>query len=166
MSTTHAQNSDEDDDRANVARLTSIEGRGRSGLMPELAVEDARAAIDFYKAAFGAVELHRVGGVDGDEAVVCQLAVGGASFWVAEAGPENRTFSPSALGGGTVRMMLIAEDPDTLHAHALAAGASELAPVEDGYGWRVGKVLDPYGHQWEIARPPAAWPPGGAAAGD
>ncbi len=151
--------SGEEDDRANVGRLTAIEGRGRSGLMPELAVEDGRAAIDFYKAAFGAVELHRVGGVDGDEAVVCQLAVGEASFWVADAGPENRTFSPAALGGGTVRMMLIAEDPDELQARALAAGASELAPVAAAHGWRVGKVLDPYGHQWEIASPPATWPP-------
>ena len=156
--------SEEREDRAGVAHIAGIEaGGGRSGLMPELAVDDGRAAIDFYKAAFGAVELHRVGGVDGHESVVCQLAVGTASFWVADAGAESHTFSPAALGGGSVRMMLIAEDPDALQARALAAGASELAPVEDAHGWRVGKVLAPHGHQWEIARPPAAWPPAPAA---
>ena len=144
-----------------------IERRGRAGIMPQLAVEDGRAAIAFYKAAFGAVEIHRVGGVDGHESVVCQMAVGEASFWVADASPENLTFSPASLGGGTVRMLLIAEDPDALFARAVAAGASEIAAVEEGHGWRVGKILDPFGHQWEIARPPLAWPPASApASGD
>ena len=160
------------EDRASVARLAGIEGGASpalaaaivpGALMPELAVEDGRAAIEFYKAAFAAVELHRVGGEERNESVVCKLAVGDASFWVADASPEDQTFGPTALGGGTVRMMLLTEDPDALLARAVAAGAEEIAAVEDGHGWRVGKILDPFGHQWEIARPPYPWPPAGEA---
>ena len=80
-------------------------------ISPQLAVRRGREAIEFYKAAFGAIEVHRVGGTDEHESVVAQLAVGDASFWVADESPEHQSFSPETLGGGTVKLLLIADDP-------------------------------------------------------
>ena len=104
--------------------------------------------MDFYKAAFGAVELYRV-----DGGGVGQLAVDGAEFWVAEESPEHLNFSPQSLGGCSVRMLLVVDDPHATQAQAVNAGATEVAPVADAHGWRLGRVRDPFGHHWEIARP-------------
>jgi PhnB protein len=125
----------------------------RLSLAPQLSVRRGRAAVDFYKAAFGAEELLRVGGTDEDESVVAQLRVEDAVFWVADESPEHLNFSPESLGGGTVRMLLTVRDPDAAVQRALAAGATEVVPVEDNYGWRVGRIVDPFGHHWEIGRP-------------
>jgi PhnB protein len=125
----------------------------------QLAVRRGRAAIEFYKAAFGAVEDYRVGGTDDHEAVVAQLSVGGASFWVADESPEHQNFSPESLGGGTVKMLLIVDDPRASVAQALAAGATEIAPVSEEHGWQLGRIEDPFGHHWEIGKPLVAWPP-------
>jgi PhnB protein len=121
---------------------------------PMLSVRDGAAAVEFYKAAFGAVEVFRVEAPDG--AVVSRLSVGGAEFWVADESPEHQNFSPETLGGGTVRMILTMPDPDASFARALAAGAREVVPVKDDYGWRLGRVVDPFGHHWEIGRPVAS----------
>jgi PhnB protein len=106
--------------------------------------------VEFYKAAFGAGEMFRIDGDDG--AVVAQLSVGPAQFWVGDESPEHLNFSPETLGGGTVRMMLMVDDPDAAFARALAAGAKPVSPVADQHGWRVGRVVDPFGHHWEICR--------------
>ena len=103
--------------------------------------------MDFYNAAFGAVEVYRVPGGG-----VGRVSVGGAEFWVAEESPEHLNFSPESLGGCSVRMLLIVDDPVTVCARAVAAGAAEVVPVADGHGWRLGRVLDPFGHHWEIGR--------------
>ena len=117
-----------------------------------LSVRNGARAVEFYKAAFGAVELLRV--EDPGGAVVAQLAVDGAVFWLADESPEHKNFSPETLGGGTVRMVLVADDPDALFARAVAAGATVVWPVADQpYGWRVGRVADPFGHHWEIGKP-------------
>ena len=113
-----------------------------------LSVRDWDRALEFYKAAFGAVEQYRVEGGG-----VGRLAVEGAEFWVAEESPEHLNFSPESLGGCSVRLMLIVADPAAVCARAVAAGATQVAPVEDAYGWRVGRIADPFGHHWEIARP-------------
>ena len=80
-------------------------------ISPELSVRQGRAAIEFYKAAFGAVEIYRVGGTDQHEEVVAQLSVGKGSFWVADESPEHKNLSPESVGGSTVRLLLIVEDP-------------------------------------------------------
>ena len=108
-------------------------------------------AVEFYKAAFGAVEVFRV--EDPSGAVVARLSVAGAEFWVADESPEHSNYSPESLGGGTVRMILTVPDPDAMFDQAVAAGAVQVTPVEDAYGWRVGRVVDPFGHHWEIGRP-------------
>jgi PhnB protein len=128
-------------------------------ILPQLSVRRGRAAIEFYKSAFGAVEDYRVGGTDELEDVVAQLSVRGASFWVADESPAHANFSPESVGGATTRMLLIVEDPDAAIAQAIAAGASEVYPAADEHGWRLGRVEDPFGHHWEIGKPLVAWPP-------
>lgn len=103
--------------------------------------------MDFYKTDFGADELFRI-----DGGGVGQLSVSGAEFWVAEESRENVNFSPASLGGCSVRMLLIVEDPAPMCARAIAAGATEVAPVADAYGWPLGRIVDPFGHHWEIGR--------------
>ena len=120
-------------------------------IAPLLSVRRGAAAVTFYTRAFGATELHRVESPDG--ALVCQLSVQGAKFWVSDESPPHANFSPESLGGGTVRMILTVPDPDAAFARAVAAGATEVTPVTNAYGWRVGRVVDPYGHHWEIGRP-------------
>jgi PhnB protein len=120
----------------------------RTRLTATLSVRHWAQAIDFYKAAFGASELYRV-----DGGGVAQLSVFGAEFWVAEESPPNLNFSPESLGGCSVRMLLVVEDPLAVCERAVAAGATQVAPVTDDYGWRLGRIVDPFGHHWEIARP-------------
>ena len=121
---------------------------------PMLSVRNGARAVEFYKEAFAAIEVFRVESPDG--AVVCQLSVDGAEFWVADESPEHLNFSPESLGGGTVRMILTVPDPDAMFARAIAAGAREVVPVKEDYGWRLGRVVDPFGHHWEIGRPLAS----------
>ena len=129
-------------------------------VLAQLSVRRGREAVEFYKEAFGAVEIYRVGGDARNEAVVSQLAVGGsASFWVADESPEHFNFSPETVGGGTVRMLLIVDDPDAAIERAVAAGATLVRPASDEHGWRLGRIEDPFGHHWEIGKPLRPWPP-------
>ena len=130
-----------------------------SAVVAQLAVRHGRAALAFYAAAFGAVVEHQVGGTDDHEPVVAQLSVGGSPFWVADEAPSYGTRSPEAVGAVTAKMLLVVDDPDAAVARAVAAGAREVAPVADQHGWRLGSVVDPFGHRWEIGRPRGAWPP-------
>jgi len=116
-----------------------------------LSVRRGAQAIEFYKAAFGAGELFRIDSDDG--AVVARLSVGGAEFWVADESPEHSNFSPESLGGGTVRMVMIVDDPDAAFERAVAAGATVVWPVGNQHGWRLGRIVDPFGHRWEIGKP-------------
>jgi PhnB protein len=84
---------------------------------------------------------------------VAKLTVDGSSFWLGDESPDHKNYSPQTLGGGTVRIILTVSDPDAAFAKAVAAGAKEVHPVGEEYGWRLGRVLDPYGHSWEIGRP-------------
>ncbi|MET0770337.1 MAG: VOC family protein [Solirubrobacteraceae bacterium] len=123
-----------------------------SVIQPELWVSDGPAAIAFYEQAFGAVVEHRVDGPTASD-VIAQLTVGGARFWVSNASEEMRRFSPDAIGGATGRMLLVVDDPETMHGAAVAAGARQTSAVGDEHGWRVGRIVDPFGHEWEIGRP-------------
>jgi PhnB protein len=117
-----------------------------------LNVRRGAEAIDFYTRAFGAAILSRIDAPDGS--VVAHLALGKGDFWLADESPAHQNFSPETLGGSSVRMVLIANDPDAAFDRAIAAGASSICPVRDeDYGWRIGRVLDPFGHHWEIGKP-------------
>lgn len=128
-------------------------------VVAQLSVRRGRAAIAFYEQAFGARVVYQVGGTDEHESVVAQLAVGNASFWVADESPEHANHSPETLGGGTVRMLLVVADPDAVVAQAVAAGAREVYAVAEEHGWQLGRIEDPFGHHWEIGRPLVPWPP-------
>ena len=126
---------------------------------PQLAVRHGREAVEFYKAAFGAVEVYRVGGTDEHEEVVAQLTVGNASFWVADEAPSSKNFSPESLGGSTVKLLLIDEDPQAVVERAIGLGATVVYAVEPQHGWLLGRIEDPFGHHWEIGKPLVDWPP-------
>jgi PhnB protein len=131
----------------------------RTRVAAQLSVRRGRAAVEFYKQAFGAVELYRVGGTDDHEPVVAELAAGETSFWVADESPEHANHSPESLGGSTTRMLLVVDDPDAAIDRAVASGATMIYPAADEHGWRLGRVVDPFGHHWEIGRPLMPWPP-------
>jgi len=119
-------------------------------IVPWLCVRGGARAVDFYKSAFGAKELFRMG--EG-ESVVARLSIDGAEFWLSDESPEHYNFSPESLGGITIRIILTVADPDAVFARAIKAGAKEVYPVSEEHDWRIGRVVDPFGHHWEIGRP-------------
>jgi len=123
----------------------------QTSIAPLLSVRRGAEAIEFYKRAIGAVQKYRVDSPTGE--VVAKLGVDTAEFWVADESPEHQNFSPETLNGGTVRMVLTVEDPDAMFAQAVAAGAQVVWPVSEQYGWRLGRIVDPFGHHWEIGKP-------------
>lgn len=122
----------------------------KTSIAPMLSVRQGSKAIEFYKQAFEAELLFRIDDPNG--AVVARLAVFGAEFWVADESPDHANFSPKSLGGSTARMIMVVEDPDAVFARAVRAGAKSVWPVGEQYGWRLGRVMDPYGHHWEIGK--------------
>jgi PhnB protein len=119
---------------------------------PMLTVRNAAAAIDFYRQAFDATEEERFVSPNGQ--IVAQMSIDGAEFYVVDENPDAFNHSPEALGGTSVRMNLIVDDPDRSAAKAIAAGATEVFPIADQpYGMRQGRVQDPYGHHWLIGTP-------------
>jgi PhnB protein len=123
----------------------------KTTIAPMLSVRNGARAVLFYKAAFGARELFRIDAEDG--AVVARLGVAEAEFWVADESPEHKNFSPESLGGGSVRMVMTVEDPDAAFERAVKAGATVVWPITNQYGWRLGRIVDPSGHHWEIGKP-------------
>lgn len=125
---------------------------GAPSLSPMLSVRGGARAVEFYQRAFNAEVLFRID-ADGGH-VVAELAAAGARFWVADESPEHKNFSPETLGGCSVRLILVVNDPDSVYQRAIDAGAQVFWPVEDqDYGWRVGRLIDPFGHHWEIGKP-------------
>ena len=80
-----------------------------TSVAPMLSVREGARAVEFYKAAFGAVETYRVESPDG--AVVSRLAIDGSEFWVADESPEHANFSPATLNGCTTRIILTIAEP-------------------------------------------------------
>jgi PhnB protein len=122
-------------------------------IAPWLSVRGGAAAVEFYKSAFGAVELFRIESPDGD--VVARLSVNGAEFWVSDESPDHGNSAPNPSAGNSVRMILTISDPDAVLDQAVIAGASAVVAVSEEHGWRVGRIADPFGHHWEIGRPVA-----------
>jgi PhnB protein len=130
----------------------------RVDLQPELWVRDTAAAVAYYERSFGAVVEHRVGGPDDADGVV-GLSVSGARFWVAGSSEELGRFDAALIGGGTARFLLVVEDPQSVTDGAVEAGGKLASSVSEEHGWLLGRVVDPFGHEWEIGRPLGAWPP-------
>ena len=119
-------------------------------IAPFLSVRNSAKAVEFYKSAFGAIELLRV---EDNGSVLANLSVDGAGFWVSDESPDHQNFSPETLNGGTVRMILTTEDPDAAFRRAVDAGATIICQIKTEHAWRIGRVVDPFGHHWEIGKP-------------
>lgn len=116
---------------------------------PWLTLKNGEEAVTFYKSAFNAEETYRLSDPDGG--LVVRLAVNGAGFWISGESNSTAVNKPVApLGGNNVRMILIVDDPEKLFAQAIKAGAKEIFPVGEEYGWRLGRISDPFGMHWEI----------------
>lgn len=118
-----------------------------TSIAPWLSVSNAAEAVQYYKDAFSAIELYRLE-EDNGKLAVAQLSILGAGFWI----QEDIDSSPESGGRGSIRMILTVNDPDMVFDQAVAAGATEVVPVGEGHGWRIGRVVDPFGHHWEIGK--------------
>jgi PhnB protein len=121
----------------------------QNSIAPWLTVRNGMEAVEFYKSAFGAIEVYRLEGQDGD--LVAKLSIRGAELWVSNG--TDKGLSPESLGGGTVRIILTVSDPDVVFNQALESGAIQVFPVGEDHGWRLGRLVDPFGLHWEIGRP-------------
>jgi len=117
-----------------------------SSIEPWLTVQQGEKAVSFYKAAFGATESYRMEAPDGG--LVVKLTVETASFWIS--GDLNNDVIPAVSG---IKIIITTTDPDKVFGQALIAGAAEVFPVGEDYGWRLGRITDPFGYDWEIGRP-------------
>jgi PhnB protein len=127
----------------------TVDASFRCSIAPWLSLGESAKAVDFYKSAFAAVETYRLDVPSGG--LVVRLSVNGAEFWVSDRSGETGS-SPESLGGDSIRMILSVADPDAVFARALKAGATEVFPVGEEHGWRLGRVVDPFGLHWEIGR--------------
>lgn len=133
----------------------------QNSLAPWLEIPDGPRALTFYKSAFDATETYRY---DNDEGgFVVRLNANGAEFWLSYDGPKASGEAVSAnasvyananpLAGNNLRLILTVPDPDAAFAKVIAAGATQVYAVSEGHGWRIGRLIDPFGLHWEIGRP-------------
>ena len=124
---------------------------GYHAVTPYLIVHDAAKALEFYKKAFGAVELMRFPG-PGGKIMHAEVKIGDSPVMLADEMPDGGYVGPKTLGGAGVSMMLYVEDVDSRFKQAVAAGATVKREVEDQfYGDRLGTIVDPFGHVWSIS---------------
>ena len=118
---------------------------------PYLIIEGAADAIEFYKQAFGAVELFRMPGPDG-KIGHAEIKIGDSPIMLADAYPDMGYNGPKSLGGSPVSLMIYVEDVDTVFKRAVDAGATVKEAVSDKfYGDRMGTLIDPFGHVWHVS---------------
>ena len=133
----------------------------KNSLAPWLEIPDGPRALAFYKSAFEAIETYRYDNPEGG--FVVRLTANGAEFWLSYDGPKSSGEATSTsvssnananpLGGNNLRLILTVPDPDATFAKAIAAGATQIYAVREGHGWRIGRLIDPFGLHWEIGRP-------------
>jgi PhnB protein len=123
----------------------------QNSLAPWLEIPDGPRTLAFYKSAFDAEETYRYDNPEGG--FVVRLNANGAEFWLSYEGPQSSSESIAALGGNNLRLILTVPDPDAAFAKAVAAGATQVYAVSEGHGWRIGRLIDPFGLHWEIGKP-------------
>ena len=125
---------------------------GYHTVTPHLVVADAKAAIDFYAQALGAVEAHRMMTPDGEKVLHAEIRIGDSPVMLADAFPGSGVAAPASLKGTSVTIHLYVEDVDAFVARAQAAGAEVTMPPEDMFwGDRYARLTDPFGHSWSVA---------------
>src|SRR3954447_2587759 len=117
-------------------------------IAPWLSVGDGSPRLGYYRAALGAVARCLFEDSAG-RVIIARLAIDDADFWL----QEDPGFTPPQDDGGPIRLILSVADLDVVFAQAVAAGASEVYPVTEDHGWRIGRLADPFGHHWEVGRP-------------
>ena len=124
---------------------------GYEGATPYLIIKDAARALEFYKKAFGAVEIMRIPS-PGGKVGHAEIKIGAAIIMLADEFPDMNCKSPQSFGGTPVSIMVYVQDVDEFVKQAVSAGAKVLRPVENKfYGDRAGSLEDPFGHQWHFA---------------
>ena len=128
-----------------------FQATGYHAVTPYLIASDAAGAIDFYKQAFGATELMRIG-APGGKVGHAEIQIGDSRIMLADEAPQCHALSPKTVGGTPVSLMLYVPDVDVMFNKAVSLGAKILQPVDDKfYGDRSGSLTDPFGHQWTIS---------------
>jgi PhnB protein len=123
---------------------------GYHSVTPYIVVDDAAAALDFYKRAFGAEEVLRM--PMGDRIGHAEIKIGDSFVMLADEFPDMNHLGPKARGGTTVSLLLYVNDVDRSFKTAIDAGARQLRPIENQFwGDRMGSLTDPFGHQWSLA---------------
>jgi PhnB protein len=120
-------------------------------IAPWLSVRNGFNAVEFYKSAFGAIETYRLEVPGGG--LVAKLSINGAEFWISGEPGDKQDAIPENLGGGSVRMIITTLTPDSLFEQAKEAGATQIFPIGEAHGWRLGRLADPFGLHWEIGHP-------------
>jgi PhnB protein len=124
---------------------------GYHSVIPYMIVDGAAAAIDFYKAAFGATEVLRIPGPDG-KIGHAELKIGDSHIMLADEHPQMDALGPKTIGGSPIKVMVYLEDVDGVVDRAVAGGAKIIRAVADQfYGDRTGGIEDPFGHIWYVA---------------
>jgi uncharacterized glyoxalase superfamily protein PhnB len=125
---------------------------GTHAITPHVVVKDAAAAIAFYTRAFGAVELCRMPGPNGQGVMHAEMRIGDSPFYLCDESPMNDVRAPQSVGGTTIAMHVYVPDVDAVFQQAVSAGAKVVMPPMDMFwGDRYGKVADPFGHSWALA---------------
>jgi len=128
---------------------------GHENLIPHLVCDPCSEAIEFYKKAFGAEEIHRMPAPDGRKIMHAAIRIGKSFVFLVDDFPEfcgGKSQTPTALSGTPVTIHRYVEDCDAAIKRAQEAGATVLMPAMDMFwGDRYGVVTDPYGHKWSIA---------------
>jgi PhnB protein len=124
---------------------------GYHTVTPYLVVNDAAKAIDYYKRAFDAKELFRMGGPQG-KIGHAELQIGDSRFMLSDEMPNSECKAPQSLGGTTANIFLYVKDVDAAYKKAVDAGGKATMPPADMFwGDRYGKLSDPFGHSWSLA---------------
>ena len=125
---------------------------GFHSINPHIIVQNAGKAIDFYKKAFGAEEICRMPGPDGESVMHAELKIGNSMLMICDECPDMGACSPKKLGGSAVTLHMYVNDADAVYDRAVKAGATATMPPQDMFwGDRYGKLTDPFGHSWSIA---------------
>jgi uncharacterized glyoxalase superfamily protein PhnB len=128
---------------------------GYRSVTPYIVLRDAAQAIEFYKAALGAIERMRMATPDGARLMHAEIQIGDSVIMLSDEFPEMNTGAraPNVLGATTGSIHLYADDIDELFNRAVAAGMTVLIPLSEAFwGDRFGKLRDPFGHQWSMGK--------------
>lgn len=117
-------------------------------ITPFLTVNNGKKAVDFYIAAFAAIEIKRF--AKPDDKLYSTISIEGAKFYIGDEEPELGNTSPGINSNSPVRVILQTKNADELFNKAIQAGATIICPMETEEDWRMGKLKDPFGHTWEI----------------